>query len=1044
MNTNTLDTMPATMGIHNHNPQVHAGGEMNSSVVLWSNAAEWLGRVPADGEDVVIPPGLTVVLDGDTPELGNLVVHGNVMFGETDVTLTADNVIVFGKMQAGTEAKPHTHKAEVILTGKSTDPDVVLSDWMGNGHMMGHGDHNHMSDPIDNKALIVAPGGKLDLHGAKVKSWTQLDSTANIGDTSIALADTPVGWKVGDTIAIAPTDFDAFEVEERVITDIRGGKVFFDKPLEHLHYGEQQNLGNGKMLDMRAEVANLSRNITIKGSDEGESKILTNRSKDPDHYARTGYGGHTMYLPNAEVKIEGVEFTELGLSGELGRYPVHFHHTGDAKGSYIKDSSIHHTFQRGLVVHQTDNVLIEGNAIYDTTGHSFYIEDGVETGNRFANNLAMLPRSTPDKVRLGDLTMTNQKNSGERASAFWITNAGNEFEGNHAVGVPSGQGFWFTGLDHSFESSGLKHNDPRRKEPIRQFEDNTAHTILADPGVGGNLGYGPIWTGVALDIGRVISNYPDHAPIKDFTSWKSGNFAVSLNGGVIEDAILAEARVMFRTGSQGGPIEITNPTLVVETENTVKDRELTDVFPGFFSGPFIADAHRQLELVGTTIFGEDALISATPEERNNNLTFRADKNGKGFTDINDLAQEFTADRSGGKLYGHGGNDKLTGSDGHDTLVGGEGDDQIGGGVGNDLLVGGAGNDKLQKKGTPVPGPGSDNDIYFGGTGDDYIHLKSSGQNTIVFRKGDGQDLIDRFNPDIDKVVLAGYKAADFDINNNGTFDAADLEALKGKKITHNQFVSEQQFELGDGDRLSFNGRSKNLDISVKDFEFLPNVNAASGRVAAALALDTTTINSKSKSKSDDAVDDKKSSDTKSGMDSQSGGAIPAPIDPVDTGAGPSQPDVKMPNKATDKNADENDNPANCPCPVTGGPVCNCDKNKDKQEPAEPADNSSQLKGTQAADQLMGNESSQMLKGYGGNDKIKAGAGNDTVQGGNGADQIKGEQGHDRLLGQNGNDMLWGGKGKDTLKGGQGNDRLYGNESNDQLYGGAGNDTLKGG
>ncbi|NET35261.1 MAG: hypothetical protein F6K19_25075 [Cyanothece sp. SIO1E1] len=141
---------------------------------------------------------------------------------------------------------------------------------------------------------------------------------------------------------------------------------------------------------------------------------------------------------------------------------------------------------------------------------------------------------------------------------------------------------------------------------------------------------------------------------------------------------------------------------------------------------------------------------------------------------------------------------------------------------------------------------------------------------------------------------------------------------------------------------------------------------------------------------------------------------------------------------------EHDNAAKGPCPATGGPVCNCGKNEDEQEPAESGDNSSQLKGTQADDQLIGSDSSQLIKGYRGKDQVKAGAGKDTVYGGNDDDQIEGEQGNDRLLGQNGNDILQGGQGKDILKGGRGRDRLYGNQDADKLIGDAGNDLLQGG
>ncbi|MEO0501416.1 MAG: G8 domain-containing protein, partial [Pseudomonadota bacterium] len=370
--------------------------------VLWSNAADWLGFTPGPGDNVVIPHGLTVILDEDARDLGTLAIHGTLKVADDrDLTLSADNVLVFGALEAGTETEPHVHDFDVVLTGEAADPDIVLADW-SHGHMHGHDHHGHMMEAIDNKALIVAPGGTLDLHGAETVSWTQLEATALTGATSIEVTDAS-GWQIGDTISIAPTGLDAFEVEDRVITSIDGNTVGFDEPLAHRHNGTQQDVGDGRLLDMRAEVANLSRTVTIRGEADPDLQILETNSEHEGAFARAGYGGHVMVLNDTEVRIDGVEFAELGISGEVGRYPLHFHHSGDMTGSYVRDASVHHSLQRGIVVHQTDNLLVEDNVVYDVMSHGIYIEDGVETGNRFDGNLVMLPRSTHNDFRIDEV-----------------------------------------------------------------------------------------------------------------------------------------------------------------------------------------------------------------------------------------------------------------------------------------------------------------------------------------------------------------------------------------------------------------------------------------------------------------------------------------------------------------------------------------------------------------------------------------------------------------------------------------------------------------
>jgi hypothetical protein len=570
----------------------------STRTVRWSEAQDWLGSVPQNGDDVIIPEGLTVILDESTPELGTLAVNGKLIFDNKDLKLTAANVVVNGELWVGTEDQPFVNDAQIVLTGKEGDPDVVVADFMQGMQAHSDGDHQDMEKPIDNKALIVT--GKLELHGADVKSWTQLAGTVQAGATSLTLAEDVKGWNVGDKIAIAPTDFNPFEAEEVTITGVNGRTISFDQPLKYLHYGEQETLPDGRSLDMRAEVTNLTRNITISGRDEGE--VFTSGSGED--YQRWGYGGHTMYMAGSEIHIDGAEFTGLGISGKTGRYPVHFHHGDQMEGSYLKNSSIHHTLQRGLVVHRTEQLLIEGNTIYDTTGHQYFLEEGVEVDNKFYNNLGMLPRTTPQNVRIDEVFVSGKDadvlKRKDRASVFWITNGANEFVGNHAAAVPRGQGFWFTGPDVDTRARGIDPYDSRTQRPTLAFKDNTAHTIMFNQDGGMNLGYGPEWTGVALDITDIRADYNGqyegvpNAPIENFTAYKVGNIALNPGGlrSEIVNPILAESRILLHIpqGQNGPAVEVVNPALLGETNNNPAGRDIDQyiqslIETGGFAGP---------------------------------------------------------------------------------------------------------------------------------------------------------------------------------------------------------------------------------------------------------------------------------------------------------------------------------------------------------------------------------------------------------------------------------------------------------------------------
>ena len=103
------------------------------------------------------------------------------------------------------------------------------------------------------------------------------------------------------------------------------------------------------------------------------------------------------------------------------------------------------------------------------------------------------------------------------------------------------------------------------------------------------------------------------------------------------------------------------------------------------------------------------------------------------------------------IDGQDGNDVITAGGGADDISGGAGDDDLDGGGGDDIVRGGDGNDVLKG------GDGNDailndagDDIIIGGRGDDHIVINnvSHGNDTYIFNRGDGKDIIEAaFNAD---------------------------------------------------------------------------------------------------------------------------------------------------------------------------------------------------------------------------------------------------------------------------------------------------------
>lgn len=495
----------------------------------WSNAAGWPGRqLPVAGDVVTIRADEVVLLDVNPPALAGLNIEGSLVFAPQDLELTSDWIFVTGGMYVGSAQQSFTHRAVINLTGeRKADSGCLGNKYLGLLH------------------------GTLEVYGdPEGSSWTRLSQTANGGAASIVVDDAS-GFRVGDRIVVASTDYFARQTrgdvavdrqtEERTVAWVTGNTIGLDTPLGYMHFGQAQTFGQGTsgfnntVLQSRAEVARLSRNVTIRSE-----AATTDPNSD-----RYRFGGHIMALGDSRIRLDSVEITNFGQVGVLLRYPVHFHLMGDAgAGSFVRNSSLHNLFNRCITVHGTNSVLLRGNAAYDTFGHCYFLEDGAERGNLFDGNLGIMARKPPEGAALlgSDSTFLGP-------SIFWITNPSNDFIGNVAASS-EGSGFWFGLPEHptgpSYAIFDGANTWPRRT-PLGTFRDNLAHSNSAD---GLHVDRGPTAdvTGVETTSYRPRSNPadPSSTPVtavfQGFSAYRHRNNAVWTRGDntVLRDALLVD------------------------------------------------------------------------------------------------------------------------------------------------------------------------------------------------------------------------------------------------------------------------------------------------------------------------------------------------------------------------------------------------------------------------------------------------------------------------------------------------------------------------
>eukprot|EP01135_Chromosphaera_perkinsii_P010646 Nk52_evm46s2192 gene=Nk52_evmTU46s2192 len=533
--------------------------EIASGDALWSSPSTWLSNsIPGQGDDVIIPVGETVVLVKSPPGLRSIQIDGTLKFSISPDLLSLNtqfiHVTASGKLQIGSEECPVRNKVHVNFYGSRNEFSSGTLAPMG-------------IDPADGadlgvKGIAVSSGGSISVIGDNSRRvWTRLRATAEKEASSVSVAPGGTGWQVGDLIVISSTDFGPnqywmekegyeFQTELKTVTGKSGDdtELFLNSSLSFMHYGKE---------DERGEVASLTRNIlftsTQSSSDFKEGLWRNDSAKDM-------FGAHIMIRAAKEAKFSSVEIANFGQKEVLGRYPIHFHQTGNNITSnfshYVKGCSIHHSFQRGVVIHDSDNILVEDNVIYDIIGHGYFLEDGAEQKNIFLNNFGAVVK----EVINGRLIPSEN-----RPSVYWITNPNNRLVGN--VAVDSFIGFWYSLPEFPNGLSTEKYSKTEtvrpRYLPLLEFKGNVAHSMYE--------------FGAMIDDGQnpdgtiVHATYtPRSPPYKQpFNSWGSQEVDA------IFDQFLAYKCRKFGFWARGDHIVLQNSKLLGNTGGV-----LNPTFPG--------------------------------------------------------------------------------------------------------------------------------------------------------------------------------------------------------------------------------------------------------------------------------------------------------------------------------------------------------------------------------------------------------------------------------------------------------------------------------
>jgi hypothetical protein len=248
--------------------------------------------------------------------------------------------------------------------------------------------------------------------------------------------------------------------------------ISLSQTLAYPHVGTSYNYTrntDGKVwtADLRAEVGLLSHNIKIEGDLDSNNN---------------SFGGHIMIHTGGKGYVSNVELNRMGQKTKNGRYPFHWHMLATTgAGQYIKNSSVHHSFNRAVTIHGTHGTTVENNFCYDHIGHGIFLENGSEINNLIKGNVVLLTKRPAPGEQL--TPSDNQFDVGQNRtpSSYWVTNPNNTFINNVAAGT-QGTGFWYalaqnfmfeSATDTRFVGQKLPYN-----EVLGGFTGNKAHSCM--------------------------------------------------------------------------------------------------------------------------------------------------------------------------------------------------------------------------------------------------------------------------------------------------------------------------------------------------------------------------------------------------------------------------------------------------------------------------------------------------------------------------------------------------------------------------------------
>ncbi|XP_054211624.1 fibrocystin isoform X6 [Homo sapiens] len=347
-------------------PTISASTSAPESALKWSLPETWQGveegwggynnTIPGPGDDVLILPNRTVLVDTDLPFFKGLYVMGTLDFpvDRSNVLSVACMVIAGGELKVGTLENPLEKEQKLLILLRASEG--VFCDRMNGIHI----------DPG-----TIGVYGKVHLYSAYPKnSWTHLGADIASGNERIIVEDA-VDWRPHDKIVLSSSSYEPHEAEVLTVKEVKGHHVRIYERLKHRHIGSVHVTEDGRHIRLAAEVGLLTRNIQIQPDVSCRGRLFVGSFRKS---SREEFSG-VLQLLNVEIQNFG---SPLYSSVEFSNVSA---------GSWIISSTLHQSCGGGIHAAASHGVLLNDNIVFGTAGHGIDLEGQAYT---VTNNLVVL------------------------------------------------------------------------------------------------------------------------------------------------------------------------------------------------------------------------------------------------------------------------------------------------------------------------------------------------------------------------------------------------------------------------------------------------------------------------------------------------------------------------------------------------------------------------------------------------------------------------------------------------------------------------------